>query len=594
MSINILFMKLLLQILFCFITILGVQTTVFGQQTDKELDSLLSKGLSYVYNQPDSALIMSNITLEHALKNHDSVGIIRSYRLQGNAYYFKNEYYKSFDAYNEGLSLANKINDSLQMAYTLANLANVYHGTMEYDKAIELYEDAITFFIKIGEDKSVAKTYNNMGLIYQYKKEYEKALSYYQESLRLKDDKWGTASTLANIGSILHKLERPEEAINNLKKAIELFEKSGETQRVITSEVMLAKVFYELKEPDSALFYLQNFILHEKKITSKEFRYQGHNILYDVYKDRGEFKRSLFHLEQYKLFEDSIQIFQITERQELMDIRLDYEQLRVKTAEGEIAEEKSKRESFFWYSVAIISIILISTLFILFVFRNRHMRKKMELNELKSGMVQIVSHEFRTPLAGINSSTEIIESISIDKEIVPFIDRIYKSTDQMNDILSSFRGMEEGQASLTVKKFNLSETVEKIIKSTFNPDLISTEINLHQDEIGASETIFTMVLRNLLSNAIKYAGESPTIKVKIYKNTSEMLIIEVSDNGIGFKRGEANQVFKKGVRVSNHETEGQGMGLYIVKSYLNLIGGKIRLKSKYGQGTTFIVQFPLT
>jgi signal transduction histidine kinase len=103
------------------------------------------------------------------------------------------------------------------------------------------------------------------------------------------------------------------------------------------------------------------------------------------------------------------------------------------------------------------------------------------------------------------------------------------------------------------------------------------------------------MINNLIDNAIKYNDKEPLIKIKTL-NVPYGIQIEVCDNGIGIKKEDLERIFEKFYRVSTgnvHDTKGFGLGLSYVKSIVDKLDGKIRVESKWKEGTKFIIQLPL-
>ena len=104
------------------------------------------------------------------------------------------------------------------------------------------------------------------------------------------------------------------------------------------------------------------------------------------------------------------------------------------------------------------------------------------------------------------------------------------------------------------------------------------------------------VIHNLIDNAIKYCERTPEIIVTT-KNIGNSIQIEVSDNGIGIRRENLKMIFDKFYRVptgNRHDVKGFGLGLYYVKLIIEAHHGKIQVKSIFGQGTTFLINLPLS
>ncbi len=228
--------------------------------------------------------------------------------------------------------------------------------------------------------------------------------------------------------------------------------------------------------------------------------------------------------------------------------------------------------------------------------------QQMELNELKSKFVSIASHEFRTPLSTILSSTFLISkySQSQDQEKAQkHIDRIETSVRTLTDILNDFLSLgriEDGKVENMVSEFNVVEFCDTLTDEV-QPTLKKGQSIIYHHE--GMNHVFSLdrqhlrnVLVNLLSNASKYSPEGKTIWLtSAYANRQMQFFIK--DEGIGIPVSDQPRLFQTFFRANNAvNIQGTGMGLHIVKRFLDIMGGRIQFTSEENKGSTFSIQFP--
>lgn len=229
--------------------------------------------------------------------------------------------------------------------------------------------------------------------------------------------------------------------------------------------------------------------------------------------------------------------------------------------------------------------------------------KEKELNTLKSRFVTMASHEFRTPLSTILSSTFLLENYTgrqLESEKKKHLDRIKRSvhglTELLNDFLSLDR-LEEGVVQVAYKPVSLKlfgeDLLQEISLIKKEEQKIVFEWSGDEVEVLIDKQLVRNILLNLLSNAIKYSPISSTIGLTI-SVTSKNIKFKVSDNGIGIPAEEQKFIFNRFFRANNtSEIQGTGLGLNIVKRYVKLLKGRIRFQSRLNRGTIFIVTLPL-
>lgn len=230
------------------------------------------------------------------------------------------------------------------------------------------------------------------------------------------------------------------------------------------------------------------------------------------------------------------------------------------------------------------------------------LQKERELNDLKSGFLSLVSHEFKTPLSGILTSATLVgkytegdQQEKRQKHLQTIIGGVHHLNGILNDFLSLER-LEKGKEVYRYTDFSLSKVVNEVVynanmllkdgQKIKYPDNID-EVMIHQEQ-----RIVSMVLTNLLHNAIKYSPEDTEIGMKVELHKGK-IIFHVIDQGIGIPEKGQKHVFERYYRADNVLlVQGTGIGLNIVKVHLENIGGSIYFKSEEGKGSVFTVEFP--
>ncbi len=229
------------------------------------------------------------------------------------------------------------------------------------------------------------------------------------------------------------------------------------------------------------------------------------------------------------------------------------------------------------------------------------LEKEKELGELKSRFVSMASHEFRTPLSSILSSANLIgryEKEDQQNKRMKHVNRIESSVKNLTTILDDFLSLERlesGNIGIQSNEFEINEFISQIIDEI---NLITKTgqkiIHQHQgsNNIFTDEHLLKNVLINLLSNAIKYSQEGKHVEL-LTRIENGALSIQVKDYGIGIPTDDQQYMFTRFFRANNvTNIQGTGLGLTIVKRYLDLMNGKIWFESEEGKGTTFFLEIP--
>lgn len=231
------------------------------------------------------------------------------------------------------------------------------------------------------------------------------------------------------------------------------------------------------------------------------------------------------------------------------------------------------------------------------------LEKEKELNQLKTRFVSMASHEFRTPLSSVQLSASLIEKY-LQKEdntsIVKHTGKIKNSVGHLTGILNDFLSLEKleaGKTEMHFQQFDLVKFSEDIIEEL---QLIAKQ-NQHivyqhtgfTSQVYLDPALLKSAAINLVSNAIKYSGENTFIEFNTEVNDTEVCVT-VKDNGIGIPKEEQKNLFEPFFRAHNTgNIPGTGLGLNIVKRYIEMMGGEVICQSAQNKGTTISLIFKL-
>lgn len=227
--------------------------------------------------------------------------------------------------------------------------------------------------------------------------------------------------------------------------------------------------------------------------------------------------------------------------------------------------------------------------------------KEKEFSELKSRFVSTISHEFRTPLTMIQSSSELLEYYDCSEtERLERLHQIQSAVQHMTNLLEDVLLMGQTEAQklrLYPSRFNLTEVCQKVvtdIQLTAQPQHRIQLIDRNpKQEVYLDQKLLRQILYNLLSNAIKYSPKGGDVEL-ILSHQDAFVVLQVRDRGIGIPKADQVKLFESFHRASNvGTTPGTGLGLAIVKKCVDLQQGFIFVESEIDVGTTFTVKLPI-
>jgi signal transduction histidine kinase len=226
--------------------------------------------------------------------------------------------------------------------------------------------------------------------------------------------------------------------------------------------------------------------------------------------------------------------------------------------------------------------------------------REKQLGELKSRFVTMASHEFKTPLATILTSTTLIgkyiqaeEQPQREKHLKRISDTVLNLTNLLNEFLSIGR-LEEGKIQPRPELFSLNILLQEVVAEMQSQCQEGKSIRLEGKEIGEvllDKDMVRNILLNLLSNAIKFSPADAVILVSCVQVGQEIQI-KVQDKGIGISKEDQEHLFERFFRGRNADNiKGTGLGLHIVQRYVQLLGGRIEVESQLNKGTIITVCF---
>lgn len=224
--------------------------------------------------------------------------------------------------------------------------------------------------------------------------------------------------------------------------------------------------------------------------------------------------------------------------------------------------------------------------------------KKVE--NLKQNFISLMSHDLKTPVAKIAGIADVtLQHYSNDPTLNKNLHSIIDSTKELNKFITSILDLTKIESrNLTINMINKDvNTVVEQVADGLRFEAKVKNMTIHTElsplyPIQFDVDLIKRVISNLVENAIKYSGEGSVVSVKTWDD-EKWVTIEIKDNGVGIPAEDLSHIFEKFYRVKNdasHSIKGTGLGLYLVKYFVELHGGQIQATSQMGQGTTFTVK----
>lgn len=544
----------------------------------------------------------------------------------------RGNYYTSKTNLEKALERAKQIDDNKIQGIIYAKIGDLQFAVDDSDNAIVSLTRAAHIQREISDYENLAITYNISGKVYASKKEFATALDHFNSAkTRFEEENLEqfVSEVCLNEAKVYIKLKDFKSAKVSLEKAIILAKQYDQAKIHSSALIEMGKAMFNLGNIESALSLTNEGLDIARNNKFMENINEGFVTLSDIYQKTENYKLASEFLRKHISINDSI----LNIKNELLSPEKkaqyfnqtnynDYQDLQT-----QIKEQKAENSFTKITTILSIALITILSLLTLSLYKNNNIRlktnnmlhkkneelviakEKAELaSKTKANFLSTVTHELRTPLYAVTGLTNMLLDESPKPDQVPHLKSLKFSGDYLltfiNDILQ-INKIEANKVELDPELFNLKKKVENVIAALYN-SAQDNNVKIHLDyekelpeNFIADQLKISQILINLIGNSIKFTKDGD-IWVKVSKIDKKgdiyNLKFEVEDNGIGITKEKQENMFEsfsQGSVQINRKYGGTGLGLSIVKGLIEILNGKIYLKSELGKGSTFTFEIPL-
>lgn len=448
----------------------------------------------------------------------------------------------------------------------LYNVIGISYANEEaFTKAIDFYEKALKIWEEAGYYFYSSFVFNNLAIIYQNQEKYTEALEYSQKSMVLFRKiayKRNIAMVYSNMGYLYLKKKEVDKCIEYENKAREIYLEINDKHEYLAATTVLVEAFLEKNEPESALEKLKEAeqIQKESKFNQSREIHRLYNLYYRKVKN---YKKAFEHNQDYILLNDQIK------DETIQELERKYEAV---IKEKEMAELHIKQKSLKTHNY------------------------DLENFAAKAG------HDLKAPIATINMYCHLIRS-SIEQQqketTSDYLEVVKTSANSIMQLITDLTAYTlAGSDELEKEELNLDDLLF-IVENNLREQITRTKAQVICKQklptVSANYRGMNQIIQNIISNGIKFqkSDNAPIIKIECNQD-NDFWELKISDNGIGIAEKNHDKIFNVFERLhSNEEYEGSGIGLATCRKIARQMGGDISLKSKYGEGTTFLIYIPI-
>ena len=594
-----------------------------------ELDTSLRdynnlKGLYYFdVGQYDSALAYFYQCVEVSYKLVDYGAIGYSLNDIGYVFYVQGLWDLALQHYKEGVETVKgrkEVFAEKPLGILYQGVALSYLKMNKVDSA-EKYIDLMLEQAQIEENK--AQYYQSLlykAELYSMKKNtYKKQDSIYREIINYyyKNREWpdGLPYSYYYLASFFEENNKIDSAVKYFNLSLQEFKNLGWERKLIDVNYTLLKLYLKKKnfsKVDSIFAFNDSL---SKQFYSKDLNLDRLYNKYLIFEAKRQYDSAFYYLKEYTTANDSVLHSSVSGR--ISSISKDIQVIK-DSKERQIHQEQFEKKLYTLIFVVVLVIIL--SLFLYNRYRNQkknlsiinqqneELNKANKLledaNQTKDRFFSIIAHDLKNPIGAIKGTSEMmVNDFEVfddndKKEIATQIFEASSSVQSLLDSLLTWSRSQRGIIEFNAEEFEvelLFDSIYHLLFSSANAKQININVDVESDLVMRGDiNMLNTIVRNILSNAIKFTPEKGNIDLRAFKK-SDKVIFEIEDNGVGISKENIKKLFNFGTNFTSDGTnneKGTGLGLILVKEFVDRHNGKISVESELGKGTKFIIELP--
>ncbi len=582
-----------------------------------------------------------------ATKNNYMLGIANLNKGRGSLFILEGKYALALKKLGDAQSMFRELNDSTQLAKTYLLLGNVYSISDSFKEALRYYRNATAIFEVLNDYKSLAAINNNIGGIYWQQGMLDSASLFFNKSLMTYleyGDQENLATNYTNIGVIYAEREDFEKAIEYYKRSNDVFIELERTFNQSINYLNISDAYMAMGDYEKADENINKSIEIAERDGYKSILGVEYYTVGEIREKQGAYKEALVWYKKSEAMDDSLLNSETNsalidlQTQQLEDIQQREINKIKQINEGNLKTEKLKNTLLLVISGFILILLLAATSY--FYKRAKAARhineqnlqilnqkskiyqqaksiadkngalleknaKLEELNEEKNYIMNVVAHDLKSPLNQIQGLVEVIrlEEGNLTSSQQECLVNISMSSERLSKMINRIldtRAIESETTDFKMKDVNLMPILHQIINN-FQPLADQKNIDIRMDNFNDTLAVngdkhhIQQVLENIVSNAIKFSPPKKNVEISLEVKENRV-VLAIKDQGPGLTKEDHKNLFVEYANLSAQPTGNEtstGLGLSIVKKYVDLMEGEIWCESTFGKGATFYLAFNL-
>ncbi len=602
----------------------------------------------------DTVVVYSEKMMQLGIKQNNDALIARSKGSLGEAYYNKGNFSKALSLAFQNLKYIESTNQNAPLANVLNTIGNIYKGQQNYNKAKQYYRRCEKLAASINDTTDLIYTYGNLAYVYEQLNQSDSSLYYAKKFISAPRVRgYDVAIIYAVLGDVYFKIENRKLAQLYYSMAIQSARQSSNLRDVSKVSITLGQYFRKINKVDSSIYYAKEALYYGRRASYNKSVYESSDLLFSLYEDLQMADSAFKYLKIASNTKD--ELYNVTNFQEIENITASEEGRHKEIAEAKAAYQNKLRFLLlgFLLLIFLIAAFLLwrnnknkQKAYALLQVQKKETESQKEVAEealmhLKSTQSQLIqsekmaslgeltagiAHEIQNPLNFVNNFSEVNKELLVEMK-----DEMQKGNyDEAKEIIEDVIGNEEkinhhgkradaivkgmlqhsrNSSSAAKEPTDINKLADEYLRlayhglrakdKSFNA-IMKTDFDKTIGNINIIPQDIGRVILNLITNAFYVVDEKkksgldgyePTVSVTT-KKEGDRVFVSVKDNGNGIPQKILDKIFQP-FFTTKPTGQGTGLGLSLSYDIVKAHGGELKVETKEGAGTTFIIRLPI-
>ena len=600
----------------------------FGQESlpIEKLNNQISIAYSLYLSNPDSSITLSKKYLQQALQSKNLLEEGRCYLILTKAYWTKGNFLLSTEYGFKALKILENSSNHHDLVLTQLALGRTLVDISNPNKAQKLIRKGIVLAASLGDTLLYAEALREYSFLLVAQNKLDSAIFYADKGIAIfkaKNEPTDLSILYGRKARIFYALKDYVRSREYAYKGLELDSVVGNNRGLAISQLVAAQTEYEFGNKSKAISLANRSIILSRESNNLAWLIRGYHFLATVYQQSGDYEKANQNLIFASQFKDSLFSVEKSAQAEEMEAiyELNSKQNTIQLLENENKLKQQQYTSQKLYLTFLISavVLLLIVIFLLIRLRinqersNQKLSKQKEeiqkqaeslneLNELKTKLFSIISHDLRGPVNNLHALLNMLTNkIMSPEEFIMLSENIknnIEGTQRNLENLLNWSLAQMGGLKTEIKTIKITDAIEEtalLLMPIANAKRIKFLKNIHPEaRIQADPNQFQLILRNIIQNAIKFSNEESSIAFST-QEIGSYWGITITDTGIGMSEKEINDVMNQSQFFSKAGTQfekGTGLGIMLCKEFIKLNNGRLELTSSVNSGTSVSVILP--